>query len=175
MPDIVSKLFLAAIWSLCSVQYKFEQAPFSRGGLLFRSAALCRIQFSTCWFIPMPCFYSETNEWLKRLSKSMSTALLSNNFSPIWLKTLFHMTKKSDLLLPKIYKALNPFWRKFDSQYLKNGITFSSSKLLAASSYCSKIGNSLCLPVRPSKAVPERCPKSPALDFVVKTFACLLL
>ena len=37
---------------------------------------------------------------------------------------------------------------------------------------CSRLGNVLCLcsPVRPSQAVPERWPKSLAVDFAVKTF-----
>ena len=53
---------------------------------------------------------------------------------------------------------------------------FSSSQPVAASSDCSQLGNTLCLclPVRPAQALQERCPKSWAIDFAVKTFDCLL-
>ena len=39
-----------------------------------------------------------------------------------------------------------------------------------------RFGNALCLisPARPAQAVQERCPKSSAIDFAVKTFDCLL-
>ena len=51
------------------------------------------------------------DQWqIVRLSEVMGAALVSNNFSPISLKFSFHMIKKSDLSLPKIYKALKPCW-----------------------------------------------------------------
>ena len=62
------------------------------------------------------------------------------------------------------------------SQYRKSGSKFSSSKLVAARSDCRRLGNALCfcLPVRPAPAVPERGPKSLAIDIVVKSLDCLL-
>ena len=52
---------------------------------------------------------------------------------------------------------------------------FSSNEPVAAHSYCSRLGNTLCwcLPIQPAKAVLEQGPKSCAIDFAVKTFECL--
>ena len=58
-----------AIWIGCAVQLGSVQAPYSWKGHLFRSAALHRIQFRTRGFIPMPYFYSETNECSKGWAK----------------------------------------------------------------------------------------------------------
>ena len=60
------------------------------------------------------------------------------------------------------------------SQYSKSGSTVFSSEPVAASSDCPGRGVALCLclPVQP--AVPERCPKSSAIDFAVKTSDFLL-
>ena len=55
---------LLGIWADC-----ITVTPFSRTGCQFRSAALHRIQFGTCWFVHMPYFYSETIEWLKNWAK----------------------------------------------------------------------------------------------------------
>ena len=49
----------------CAVQFKSEQTPVpwaGRRGRRFRPAALHRIQFGTCSFVPMSYFYSETND-----------------------------------------------------------------------------------------------------------------
>ena len=53
---------------------------------------------------------------------------------------------------------------------------FSSSEQVAARSYCSWLGNTLCScsPVLPAQAVPESGPKSLAIDFAAKTFDYLL-
>ena len=61
-------------------------------------------------------------------------------------------------------------------QYCKSGSTFSSSEPVAASSDCCRLGNTLCLcsPVQPAQAMPERGPKSLAIDFAANTFNCLL-
>ena len=55
------------------------------------------------------------------------------------------------------------------SQYRKSNSTFSSSEPVAASSYCRRLGNALCLcsPVRHAPAVLERGPKSLAIDFAL--------
>ena len=47
MPDIVSKLLRAAIWSCCAVLFESEQTPFPRTGRQLTSAALHRIWFRT--------------------------------------------------------------------------------------------------------------------------------
>ena len=115
MPDIVSKLLRAAIWSCCAVPFESEQTPFPQTGCRFRPAALHRIRFGTCSFVPMSYFYSETNhhrhQWLiERFCEAMGTAFVGNNFSPISSKFWFHIKKKGDSLLPEIWKALKPCW-----------------------------------------------------------------
>ena len=93
MPEIVSKLLRASIWSSCAVQFESELTPLSRDDgtdSCFRSAALHRIRFRTCCFVPVSYFYSETHEW------SMGDALVGNNFSPIPSKSSLHMKTKSD-------------------------------------------------------------------------------
>ena len=69
MPDIVSKLLRATIWSRCAVLFKSEQTPFFRTGRLFGSAALHRTGLGTCRFVPLSYFYSETNDWSKDWAK----------------------------------------------------------------------------------------------------------
>ena len=61
-------------------------------------------------------------------------------------------------------------------QYRKSGSTFSSRELVTARSDCCRLGNTLCLcsPVQTAQAVLERCSKSLAIDFAVKSFDCLL-
>ena len=46
-----------------AVRLESEQTRFSRTGRWFTSAALDRIQFWTCSFVPMLYFHSGTNEW----------------------------------------------------------------------------------------------------------------
>ena len=68
MPDIVSKILRATIWSSCAVRFESEQTPFPRAGRRLRSA-LDRIRSGTCCFVPMSYFYSETNEWSQDWAK----------------------------------------------------------------------------------------------------------
>ena len=74
---------------------------------------------------------------------------------------LFHMKKKSDLLLPKIYKALKPCWLLNWVSITR--VVFFSSEQVTALSDCSWLRNSLCLcsAVRPAQAELESCPKRP--------------
>ena len=103
---------------------------------------------------------------------------VGNNFLPILLKISFHMKKKVTHRARnlQIIKALLTLELSQDS---KRGSIFTSSELVAASSNCSRLGNSLCLclpllPVHPAQALLELGPKSLAIDFAVKTFDCLL-
>ena len=93
MPDIVSKLLRAAIWSRCAVWFEFEQTPFPRAGRRLRSAALHRIRFGTCCFVPISYFYSETNEWSKdwvkwwgQLWSATTSCQFHRNFHFTWKK-----------------------------------------------------------------------------------------
>ena len=87
----------------------------------------------------------------------------------------FPMKKKS-VVTARYLQSIKTFLTIELSQYRKSGSMFSSSELVVARSDCSRLGNALCLcsPVRPADAVPERGPKSLAIDIAVKSFHCLL-
>ena len=78
-------------------------------------------------------------------------------------KENFHFTmKKSDLLQP--FSLSN--WVSI----ARVEVCFPRN-LVAASSNCPQLRNTLCLclPLQPAQAVPENCPKSTAIDFVART------
>ena len=150
MPDIVSKHLRATLWNSCALQFESEQTPFSQTGHWLRSAALHRIRFGTWGFVhfftccsvhiyhifnqrPIKGRKIERSKWLCCGWQQ----LLANHFT--W--------KKSDSLLPDIYKSLNPF----DCRTHKSGSTFSPCEPVAASSDCSRLGNTLCLCTRPTR------------------------
>ena len=93
---------------------EFEQPHFSRTGHQFRSAALhSRWEFTSqhadCSYVPS----SLRDHWQWNWMNDQKIALVDNKSLPIPLKFSFHMKKYSvisDLSLPKIYKALKPFW-----------------------------------------------------------------
>ena len=113
-PDIVSKLLCSTIW----------RHPCFWTGRQFRSAALHRIEFGTCGFVlchiftqrPMTyrkiersdgrCFGRQ--QLLAKIENFISHKKLALT-SCQELKISFHI-KRSDSLLPKIYKALKLFW-----------------------------------------------------------------
>ena len=123
--------------------------------------------------------FSLRDQWvIERLSKAMGAAFVCNSFSPIPSETSFLILKKHRLVATWNLQSMKAFWLSNLelSQYCKSGTTFSSSKQAAASSDCLQLGNTLCLclPVWPAQEVLERCPKSSAIDFAVKTFDFLL-
>ena len=78
--------------------------------LEFTSTAVHRIRLGTSCFVPMPNFYSETNEWSKDewsnaggFGQQQLLAKSNENFR------FFSPETKSVSSLPEIYKALNPF------------------------------------------------------------------
>ena len=108
MPDIVSKHLHTPIRSCCAVLLESEQTPFPWKGLWLGSAALHRIRFGTCNFVPMLYFYSETNEWLQDWAKQWE--LLWSATTSRQFRWNFHFPwKKNYSLLPNIYKASKPF------------------------------------------------------------------
>ena len=103
MPDIVSKRLRAVIWSSCAVLFEFEQTPCPRVGCWLRSAAMHRIQFGTCCFVPMSYFYSETNEWLQDWVKQWALLWLATTSSRFHGN--FNSNEEKNLSsLPDIYK-----------------------------------------------------------------------
>ena len=81
--------------ALFAVQFKSEQTPLPRAGSQNKPAALHRIRFGTCDFVPMSYFCSETNkiqQMIEKFSEAMGTALVDINFLPILWK--FHVTWK---------------------------------------------------------------------------------
>ena len=154
----------------------------------FRSTALHRIRFGTCCFVPLSYFYSEIDGWSKDWVKQWAQLWSATTFCQFHQKFYFTWKKKVTRRCSKFTNIYIHFNQNFDSQsqsqslvklsqYCKSGSTFSSSEPVAARSDCRRLGNALpvclCSPVRPAKAVPERCPKSLALDFAAKTFDCL--
>ena len=96
MPDTASKLLRTAVWSSCAVQFESEQAPWT--GHQFRSAAVHRIQFGTCCFIPMSYFY---------MTLSCGIALWSDCQSTGWAWTWTQTwTLPPDHLVVKVLSAL---------------------------------------------------------------------
>ena len=74
----------------------------------------------------------------------------------------------SVLSQPEIYKALNPF------RLLKQ---ISMARVVAPfSQMCWSLPAATAVDLQAACvcAVPERCPKTSAIDFAVKTFSCLL-
>ena len=161
MPDTVSKLLHAAIWSCCAVQLESEQTPISRTCHWFRSAALqCLdgIQFRTCCFVPV--IFLLRDQWLFDWMMEQSNG---HCFGQQQINALNLQIIKTLLTLEL-------------SQYRKSGTTFSSNEQVAASSNCSWLRSALCLclPLQPAQAVLEPGPKSSDIDFEVKTFDFLL-
>ena len=182
MPDIISKLLRATIWSRCAaVWFESEQTPFPWTGRRLRSAALHRIRFGTCGFVPMSYFYSGTraNEWSQDWAKQWAwlwQATTSGESGRFHGNSWPFPKKKKPVVTAQYLQSIKTFLTVELIQYSKSGSTFSSSESVAASSDCSRLGNKLCLclPVWPAQAVPERGFKSLAIDIAVKSFDCLL-
>ena len=168
IPEIISKLWSAAIRSRCAVHSESEQTPVSRTGCLFRFAALqClhSIEIGRWGFVLLYSSYALflllTNEWLNKWA--VSAAWVGNKFLQIPLKKqyIFFISHKNKNLLSVTCHCkkftdhlhlLMTLELRVQSQYHKIGSTFFSwSKPAEASSNCS-LGNSLCLcaPVCPA-------------------------
>ena len=178
MLDIVSKLFarpseVAVLFDWNLSRCLFE--AFSRTGRRFRSAALHRIRFWTCWFVPMPYFTQRLmDDWkIIRLSGAMSVTLVSNKFSRN--PSNFHSTWKTLLVMPQ-----SPWVTGRDLQNIKTVLTLELAQYHKVAAHfpqaCCRSQQRL-LPTRkvlPAQAVQARCPKSLSINFKVKTFDCLL-
>ena len=143
MPDIVSKLLHAAIWSSCAVQFESEQTPFPRIGHRLRSAALHRIRLGTWGFDPISYFYSETNEWFQHWAKQW--AWLQSATTSCLFSRKFHFTWKKIIVAALHLERIKNFLTFELGQYRKSGSTCSSSKPVAASSDCHRLGKALFL------------------------------
>ena len=111
MQDIVSKLLRATIWSSCAVLFESEQTPFSRAGRRFGSAALSRIRFRKCGFVPMSYFYSETNGWLgsKKIERSDGRCFGRQQHLANFIENFISREKKVTRIGPKFTKHKNLF------------------------------------------------------------------
>ena len=152
--------YLNGIWAIACSKTDYQ----------FRSTALYRIQFGRCVFVPMPCFYSETNEWLKNWV--MSASWVEERLC--WNHQIFisHIHTHTNLLVTAWnLQSIQTHLTLKLSQFHKRG-TFSSRMSVAAHSYCCWLGDPVF--VLDSPSVPEACPKSLAIDFAVKNLDCLL-
>ena len=77
----------------------------------FESAALHRIRLGTCWFIPVPDFYWEINEWLKGWAKRW-VLLWSVIFSCEIHRNLIFRWRKPIFVTAPTYKP----WKPVDSR-----------------------------------------------------------
>ena len=140
MPDIISKLLRAAIWSCCAVRFESEQTPFSRTGRRFRSTALQRVRFRVCCFVPLSYLYSETNDWSKGWAKRW--ALLWSATTSCQFHRKFHFAwKKNWLVAARNLQIIKTLFTLELSQYRKSGRMFSSSEPVTARSNCRRRAN----------------------------------
>ena len=108
MPDIVSKLLRDVIWSRCALRFESEQTLFPWTGGRFRSAALRRILFGTCDFVPISYFYSETNDRSKDWAKKW-VRLWSATTSRQFIENLI-LHEKKWLVSARYLQSIKPFW-----------------------------------------------------------------
>ena len=94
-----------------------------------RSAALHRIQFRTCGFVPMSYFDSETNEWSQDWAKRW--ALLWSATTSCQFHPNFITHEQKSVVTARYLQSIKTFLTLELSQYLKSGSTFSSSLTLA--------------------------------------------
>ena len=82
--------------------------PFPWTCRLLRSAALYRIQLVTCFFVPMPYLYSETNYWSNDWAIERSDVLCFGQYQLLAksIKIFISRELKRCLEWPEIYKAL---------------------------------------------------------------------
>ena len=182
MPDIVSKLLCAAIWSCCAVWFESEQMTFSKTGCRLRSGALQMIQFGTrlqqavlllCHNFTQSLSQRSINDWKIESMVQLWFVITSRSIENF----LVHFAwKRSVLSLPESYNAQKPFWLSNWVRISSVVARFSSSKPVSAQSDCSWLRNAMCLcfPIWPAQDVQEGCPKSLAIDFAVKIFDCIL-
>ena len=83
MPEIVSKFFLIAVWSVCAVQLEREQMPFSQTDHWFGSVELSgsNSEHGNMLFCSHALLLLRDHWMIWRLSKVMSAALVSNIFA----------------------------------------------------------------------------------------------
>ena len=112
MPDIVSKLLRAAIWSRCAARLESEQTPFSWTGRRYLDLLLCT-GFDSEHAVSFLCHIStqrpmndrkmERSDWRgfgqQQLAQSIENFISQNSHE-----------KKGDLSRPEIYKSLNLCW-----------------------------------------------------------------
>ena len=125
-------------WLCCSIG--IWETSFSQAGRRFRSAALHRIWFGTCWSVPVPYFHLETNKSLEDWAKQWLLLWSVTSSREIHWTFVSHEIIN---LAPKIYKAFKPFWH----------LKWVSISRVATSSYsqpvvtCSALSTKLKLPV----------------------------
>ena len=172
---IVSKLLCAAIWSRCAVRFESEQTPFQvpRTGRRLRSAALHRIRFGTLHRIRFGTtllflchIFTKRPMNDRKIEQIHGRGFGRQQLLAHSMEISFPMKKKS-VVTARYLQRFKPFLIVELSQFRRRGSTFSSSEPVAARSDCRRLRNTLCLcsPVQPAQAVPDRGPKSSAIDF----------
>ena len=91
------------------------------------------------------------------------------NWFPVWLQILIVIVTDRFKIMPDIVsKLLCTIWSRCAVLLESEQAPFSETESRFRD--CSRLGNTLCLcsPVQPAQVVPERYPKSSAIDFAVK-------
>ena len=164
---IMARLFLSFCAPPSEVAVQFDlNLPFSRTGERVNFAVLYRIWFGTYLSVPMPYFYSETNEWSKHWAKQRSLLWSVTCSRKFHWKFRFRWEKTSVVTQPhasrskfsRIKSALQEWWHFF----LKRAC--SGQQWLLPTRKCSVF----ILTCQTKLCLPERCPKSLATEFAVK-------
>ena len=119
-----------------------SKTPFIRAGSLFRYAALHRIWFRRCWFLPLPYFYSETNKWLKVWAKWWVVLWLATTSRQFYWKSNFTWKIKETCHGPKITKHNFFLPLKWVSI---TGVVPQASLLLPAATWTAADWGTLCV------------------------------
>ena len=159
MPDFVSKLLRAAIWSCWAFQFQSSRSPFLwqevNLDLLLRTGF--DLEHDEVLFL-CHIFTQRPKQWAL-----FGSAITSRQFH-----RKFHFTLKK--VMPECYKSWKPFW-------LSNWVRMARvvERFLRASwqrpAATAKDSETPCVyacPPQPAQAVQKRCPKSFAIDFAVK-------
>ena len=186
IPEIVSKLLSAAVWSRCVFDSNLSRHPFLGQvvDLDLLLSMLCAGFDSEHADLFLCYIFTQRSMNDRRLSEAKTPGVLrwvhrrrlwsATTFRQFHRKVQSHEYKKW-LVTARNLQSIKTFLTVERSQYRKSGSTFSSCEPVTARSDYRRPGNTLlfCWPVRPAQAVPERWLKSSAIDFAVKTFHSL--
>ena len=122
--------WVTTIRSGCAFWLESEQKLFSLTGRQFRSAALHSIQFRTCSFVPLPYFYSDSEEQrmlaiLSEVMRVVSVTSYREVHKYSWFNFTWKQIPSCDVITAQKLQSIRPFLTLKLSQYCKSGSIFS--------------------------------------------------